>query len=323
MTEHKIPCAIVRDLLPSYVDGLTSAETNGAVDEHLAQCEACTAALEKMRAPSPDAPDAPEVDYLKKVRRKTNRRSVLIGVCLMVLALGILGYRIFGVGEKVQPEDVNLRVSVNDGRVYLNGTFTGSTNAFARATFSASNEMVDVTVYTAPKTFFNSEKISAAYTSDAPVKQIRMNGLIVWQEGEDIDPMAARLYEAKNPFVGDMPANSALAEILGISDRFGSYTNELQTETAPYGWKIILENAIESADTQGAQLEMRLCAELLLMSVDNLDYVTWEYPSQYGTQSNTISREEYGEVLARQSGDIFAYQARVGDLKALRSSIAK
>ena len=37
----KLRCEIVQDLLPSYVDGLTSDETNEAVKDHLADCEMC------------------------------------------------------------------------------------------------------------------------------------------------------------------------------------------------------------------------------------------------------------------------------------------
>ena len=29
--KHDLPCAIVRDLLPNYIEGLTSQETNAAI----------------------------------------------------------------------------------------------------------------------------------------------------------------------------------------------------------------------------------------------------------------------------------------------------
>ena len=33
--KNKLPCEIIRDLLPSYVDGLTSEVTNEAICEHI------------------------------------------------------------------------------------------------------------------------------------------------------------------------------------------------------------------------------------------------------------------------------------------------
>ena len=41
--KNDLTCGVVRDLLPSYVEGLTSQETNQAVETHLASCPECTA----------------------------------------------------------------------------------------------------------------------------------------------------------------------------------------------------------------------------------------------------------------------------------------
>ena len=35
----KLPCAVVRDLLPLYAENLTEDETKKLVDEHLESCE--------------------------------------------------------------------------------------------------------------------------------------------------------------------------------------------------------------------------------------------------------------------------------------------
>ena len=49
--KSKIPCDIIRDLFPSYLDGLTSETTNKEVDGHLEECEDCKAVLERMKEP--------------------------------------------------------------------------------------------------------------------------------------------------------------------------------------------------------------------------------------------------------------------------------
>lgn len=46
-----INCDIIRDLLPSYVDELTSKESNAAIDEHIKNCPACKKILENMKFP--------------------------------------------------------------------------------------------------------------------------------------------------------------------------------------------------------------------------------------------------------------------------------
>ena len=79
MKKTELPCAVVEDLLPSYLEGLTSAETNAAVEDHLASCPACAAKRAAMgggddAAQAEQAETAREVDYLKAVRRKGRRR---------------------------------------------------------------------------------------------------------------------------------------------------------------------------------------------------------------------------------------------------------
>lgn len=47
----KLPCEIVRDLLPLYLEGLTSEETSRAVRAHLEACPACRALAQKPAVP--------------------------------------------------------------------------------------------------------------------------------------------------------------------------------------------------------------------------------------------------------------------------------
>lgn len=46
----ELSCAIVEDLLPTYVERLTSEETNAAVLAHLKSCPACAAKRAAMGA---------------------------------------------------------------------------------------------------------------------------------------------------------------------------------------------------------------------------------------------------------------------------------
>ena len=51
----ELSCAIVEDLLPTYVERLTSEETNMAVEAHLASCPACAAKRTAMGAKETEA----------------------------------------------------------------------------------------------------------------------------------------------------------------------------------------------------------------------------------------------------------------------------
>ena len=47
--KEKRNCKIVQDLLPTYIENLTSTETNKYVEEHLKQCEECTKIFNNMK----------------------------------------------------------------------------------------------------------------------------------------------------------------------------------------------------------------------------------------------------------------------------------
>ncbi len=86
-----LTCAVVRDLLPSYIDKLTSRETNERVEAHLNGCAACRSVYGEMTGKEPPKAEAQEVDYLKKVsssRRRLQRLALLAGCA--VLALGVV-----------------------------------------------------------------------------------------------------------------------------------------------------------------------------------------------------------------------------------------
>ena len=46
--KNKLTCAVVKDLLPLYIDKLTSDETNKLIDKHLQSCQDCKEHLNKM-----------------------------------------------------------------------------------------------------------------------------------------------------------------------------------------------------------------------------------------------------------------------------------
>lgn len=86
---NKLDCRIIQDLLPSYVDGLTSEYTNQVVEEHVKSCEPCNQMLQRMQEPEQRINSTEkEVDYMKKVR---NKISGLIAISLISIGIFLLG----------------------------------------------------------------------------------------------------------------------------------------------------------------------------------------------------------------------------------------
>ncbi|MCH5187438.1 MAG: DUF4825 domain-containing protein [Oscillospiraceae bacterium] len=84
--------------------------------------------------------------------------------------------------------------------------------------------------------------------------------------------MAERLFETKHAYVGDASANGRTASALGIAANLGGFTNELQTKTEPYGWKLTFES-----EPEGEFDKMSDYAVALLALIDNLGYIEWDY----------------------------------------------
>ena len=94
-------CHIIRDMLPLYLDGMLSEDSVGFVEEHLQGCGACREELEKLKAPDDFPRETPERDAaaLKAMKRKWNRRVVLLGILLAcALLAAVVGALFVGVG---------------------------------------------------------------------------------------------------------------------------------------------------------------------------------------------------------------------------------
>lgn len=91
---QKMDCRIIEDLLPLYIDGLTSTHTNHEIEAHLKECPACTQLLEHMKAPDEIAKvEEREIDFLKKIRKSMMKWKALTGFILIFLMLcSIAGY---------------------------------------------------------------------------------------------------------------------------------------------------------------------------------------------------------------------------------------
>ena len=130
----KLPCEIVMDLLPSYIDELTSEISTEAVEEHLKECEKCKNILEEMKRDlvqekqtepekkgkfgeclQRDSTFDEDKKVILKINRKINRRLKLsifmglISVVLMFIAIYILYIESF---KKVFISDVEVIAEV-------------------------------------------------------------------------------------------------------------------------------------------------------------------------------------------------------------------
>lgn len=77
-------CNIVKDLLPSYIDGLTSKESNNFIKNHLSNCTECKKELDYMKKDNESKNAEKEyINYAKKTQSKFKALKI-IAVVFMI-----------------------------------------------------------------------------------------------------------------------------------------------------------------------------------------------------------------------------------------------
>lgn len=298
--KDNLPCAVVRDLLPIYVEGLTEPETNAAVEAHLKTCPACTARLAAMRAPEPppEAETAKEVDYLKKVKRRSWKRVVLAVLVTVLVLMGALAAKLFLLGSAAGPESMVFYVEQSDETLSLRISSVASANAYWGWNTKSQDGVVEIS---AREGLVSPLHSTASAKLDIPlegVQEVYLCGRLIWQEGTITAGQALKqfetLYEARTPYVGNPSALNEVAQALNLS-RLGSYTFRLQTGTEPYGWTVDFTQEIEGLTNE----LMPYLAPQMLAVVGNLGTVSWTCPDDQGNpQTHTITLEEVNARLA-------------------------
>ena len=86
MSEAKLSCCVVRDLLPSYVEELTESETSRLVREHLDSCPECRKVEEEMRAQlGIEHAPTPKLGFLRRYRTRQLVSALLAAIVAITL----------------------------------------------------------------------------------------------------------------------------------------------------------------------------------------------------------------------------------------------
>ena len=301
----ELSCAIVEDLLPTYVERLTSEETNMAVEAHLASCPACAAKRAAMGAKETEAAakdaeeTAREVDYLKKVRHRGRRRIML------VLAAGFAA-KVFIIGSPLDADGVAVSSQEEDDTLRVHISSRGSGNAFWDWTVDNQDGVVTITA--------RSVLVSPLFRDGGGTVEVPLEGVteiwlgragwgrMIWQDDVVISADAWALYQSRTPYAGE---NSLVGRALAAVDTWYGppivdYTISLQTSQEPYGLTIHFSDVTAHMSGAGRALDKRMyaTAPTLLALIGNLEQVQWTYAAPDGTAvTRSVTLEEVDQAL--------------------------
>lgn len=83
-------CQVVQDLLQNYSDGVLNEESKKLVENHLKTCSKCQKKLEKIKKDTEPNLQKKEIEYLKKIKRKSDLKT--ISIILLILFFTVFIY---------------------------------------------------------------------------------------------------------------------------------------------------------------------------------------------------------------------------------------
>lgn len=221
MSDVKLNCAIVQDLLPSYVEGLTSSETSKSIEEHLPRCQQCSSVLSQMQE-EPVADNAlltsnsaePALTYMRKVKRRHVLSILVVAVAAMVTVALIVGFFLntYFSPKPLTPEQITqldvyeldggaiyLRISMEEGYDITSSWYDGE--AFDAGSYRVQVAFAHVRVFpgmTIPRTVTHL-LVDSAEVSEV-ILRVEETGeeLVLWQLGDTVPNTSRTLNELNN-----------------------------------------------------------------------------------------------------------------------------
>ena len=291
--KQNIPCELIRDLLPLYVDGLTSEASNREIKEHLETCGSCRERYERMKRELEGegiatlAEETHEIDYLKKVRRSGFRKMLLTAAGILAAVALAIFVKFFVIGFPMDSYLITY-MDVYEDTVRVGGVFYGSAQCYSRYRLEQKDGTQKLVIYgTLPSPWNRDGAFNLETELPEPGGALEIGGARILSDGTVISKLAGDLYRAKNPYIGDASADGRLAGALGIGAGLGSYQNQLQTSKEPYGWTFHFEDGVSNSAVFEEQMERYAC--VLLALTGNLGEVSWSYTVE--TESGPVKRE--------------------------------
>lgn len=289
--KSNISCAIIKDLMPTYLDELTSEETNKVIEGHIAECEECTKLLKDMREPEIDHDEMNnekiEIDFLKKNKKQS---KLILGSAVIIAVISIIAGSIIPLFTKYELsyEEINLDLSVGD--ITIDDEFVEdgllSLTAKAYGPYGISNidcsekdGVVTIKVIGARDRIWTSSVYGTQYNTKNTIKAIRFGNNIIWENGVTVFDDTLEIYKTAHPYVGDISKNGETLHALKIFEILGEYTIQLHTSEEPYGMTVEIRKPIEAKKEAYLEKYMGYAAYNCLAVIDNLSYVSFQYES--------------------------------------------
>lgn len=205
MKSNNLPCCIVEDLLPNYIEHLTSEASNKEIEAHLRTCEKCNKKFLEQYEPVPSpGDDQAAIQFLSKVKRRSKQKIIFSAIITLLLCI-ILFY-VFVLHQFAFHFSVQNVYRLSDGGIYFELCATGKESKIHLISYSDdfSEEQSSYFIHMGYSLFSlwqpdtRSEGSSKCYSfciSPEYANQIAGKGALVYQQG----PQQLTIWDGKTP----------------------------------------------------------------------------------------------------------------------------
>ncbi|MET3698871.1 putative zinc finger protein [Bacillus oleivorans] len=190
-----IKCDVIQDLLPSYIDGLTSEESNKLVKGHLSVCHSCSEIYDEIKHDIPNAlenTDKPSDNSERKLVKRIKNKIITV-VATLIITFSFLGFFVGTFGNVLFQEGNPIPVISSIIKLEFTNAeyveFSNATNRFISEIKSSDDRYSVVKKYMSERGWAFKEQMGS--------------GLIFENEAEQI-VIETRLY-TKNYFIWSVP----------------------------------------------------------------------------------------------------------------------
>ena len=125
---NKIPCKIIEDLLPMYIEQVCSNETKEIIENHIKQCDKCAKIfnMHKIETKLKNVESDTKNDILDGIAHKWRKsigiaflKGISIAFTVLLLIIGIYYGLFIYQGSIIPAEQVTIDLEEKDGKIFL------------------------------------------------------------------------------------------------------------------------------------------------------------------------------------------------------------
>lgn len=278
--KNKIPCEIIKDLLPTYLEELTSVESNNLIKEHLAECESCRKIADRMggvvEVASED--DKKELNFLKKSKKKTIAITGSVIIAAFVVYVIIFNLIGIDVGLPVPNDYIRItQLEVEGKTLNISGYLDDYDKDIKELEIYQDNGVVIISVVPSLFNIHTQNGFNEEYIAPEEIKGVCLMNDYIWYEGEEITETTAQIYSEQYPYVGDPSIVQHIIDRIGLNKFLGTYEFEIHSDKMPYGIALTTDRQFSKDVQNECENRMKQYASILIGAIDNLSYVTYQY----------------------------------------------